>query len=134
MSQINVIGKTKSNLADGKKWFAYSGLVSGDVSVPSTIELINIPNTGLRDAYVKIQPSYAQAVSTAGGEHLGILVKINDQEIFKSHSLVVSSAGSLSETIELFIPYQSKLEILSLNTSGNNTQERGVAVTGWFFG
>ena len=132
MSQINVVGKTKFNLSDGSKWFAYSGIAFGDVSVPATIELINIPNTGLRDAYVKIQPFYGQEVSSTSGQQLGIVVKINDIEVFKSQNLTY--AINDHNAYEFFVPYQSKLEILSLNTSSNNTQERGVSVVGWFFG
>ena len=131
MSQINVVGKTKFNLGEDK-WFANSGLVFGGVSVPATIELLNIPNTGLRNAYVKIQPFYGKPVSTSGGSSLGILIKINDIEIVKSQ--IESEITRNREAIELFIPYQSKLEIISLNTSANNTQERGVSVLGWLFG
>ena len=83
MSQQNVIGKTKYNLGEDK-WFANSGLTSGDVSAPATIELINIPNTGLRNAYVKIQAFYGKPIDVGEADHLGILVKINDTEIIKS--------------------------------------------------
>jgi len=133
MSQLNVVGKSKYKLADGSKWFANSGIIVGDVSVPATIELINIPNTGLRDAYVKILPFYGKVVSTTAGNGLGIIVKINDIEVVKIQDYNFQ-LGSQVSFIELFIPYQSKLEIISLNASANNTQERGVSVLGWFFG
>jgi len=133
MSQINVVGKTKFNLSDGSKWCAYSGIAFGDVSVPATIELINIPNTGLRLAYVKIQPYFAKPQNVASGNGLGIIVKINDIEVIKAQ-MDDANYDANSYQLELFIPYQSKLEIISLNTSANNTQERGVTVLGWFFG
>lgn len=132
MSQLNVVGKSKYKLSDGSKWFAYSGIVSGDLSVPATIELINIPNTGLRDAYVKIQPCYGQPATASTNNGIGIIVKINDIEVIKSQP--PNAAEQNHDIWELFIPYQSKLEIISLNTSANNTQERGVSVMGWFFG
>ena len=131
MSQINVVGKTKFNLGEDK-WFANSGPIVGDVSVPSTIELINIPNTGLRNAYVKIIPFYGKPVSVASGNGLGIIVKINDIEVIKAQMDDSNDDNRLQ--FEQFIPYQSKLEIISLNTSANNTQERGVSILGWFFG
>tara|TARA_Y100001951_G_C11244053_1_gene242290 strand:+ start:521 stop:916 length:396 start_codon:yes stop_codon:yes gene_type:complete len=131
MSQINVVGKTKFNLGEDK-WFANSGVIVGDVSVPATIELINIPNTGLRNAYVKIKPFYGKEVNYSQGNQLGIIVKINDIEIIKTQNEYESRIET--QTFELFIPYQSKLEIISLNTSANNTQERGVSVLGWLFG
>lgn len=131
MSQINVVGKTKFNLGKDK-WFANSGLIVGDVSVPATIELINIPNTGLQNAYVKIQPFYGKPASASSGNGLGILIKINDIEIIKSQRDGDNNVDPFQ--FELFIPYQSKLEIISLNTSANNTQERGVTLLGWLFG
>jgi len=132
MSQQNVVGKTKYNLGENK-WFAYSGLVVGDVSVPASVELINIPNTGLRNAFVKIKSVLSQPVSTAANAALGISVLINDIEVINSQAY--SSHAELREPQwELFIPYQSKFVINSLNTSGNNTMERGVVVLGWYFG
>jgi len=134
MSQLNVVGKSKYKLSDGSKWFAYSGIIVGDVSAPASIELINIPNSGLRDAYVKIQPSYGKPASTSGGNALGIIVKINDIEVIKFQDYEPEHNQGAPIEFSLFIPYQSKLEIISLNTSANNTQERGVTVLGWFFG
>ena len=127
---MTLIGKVKNNLSNGNSWFAYSGLVVGGVSAPSTIELLNIPNTGLRDSWVKIQAFYGKPVSATSGEGLGFMLKLYDQEILKTQVHV--STNTYQETFELFIPYQSKLEIISLNSSGNNTQERGVNVLGWF--
>jgi len=132
MSQLNVVGTSKYNLGEDK-WFANSGLIVGDVSAPASIELINIPNTGLRNAYVKIQAFYGKPVAVGEAEHLGILIKINDIEIIKSQPRKYENNFD-GQTFELFIPYQSKLEIISLNTSANNTQERGVSVLGWLFG
>jgi hypothetical protein len=50
---INV-GQVSHFLSDGSRFYAYSGIVQGDVSVPATITLIDIPNTGLKDSFVKI--------------------------------------------------------------------------------
>jgi len=127
---MTLIGKVKNNLSNGNSWFAYSGLVVGDVSAPASIELLNIPKTGLRDSWVKIQPCYGQPNSTSGNTALGIIIKINDEEIVKSQP--PNSPSQPHNIWELFIPYQSKLEIISLNTSANNTQERGVIVVGWY--
>jgi len=127
---MTIIGKVKNNLSNGNSWFAYSGLVVGDVSVPASIQLLHIPKTGLRDSWVKIQPFYGKPVSASSGNGLGVLVKINDEEIIKSQRDGDNNVDPFE--FELFIPYQSKLEILSLNTSANNTQERGVNVVGWY--
>jgi len=129
---MTLIGKVKNNLSNGNSWFAYSGIVFGGVSVPASIELLNIPKTGLRDCWVKIQPFYGKPASTSGGSALGILVKINDEEIIKFQDYEPEHNQGAPIVFELFIPYQSKLEILSLNTSANNTQERGVNVLGWY--
>jgi len=72
---------------------------------------------------------YGKPASTSAGNGLGILVKINDEEIIKSQAVTQEFRDA---SFELFIPYQSKLEIISLNTSANNTQERGVNVLGWY--
>jgi len=128
---MTLIGKVKNTLSNGNSWFAYSGYVVGDVSAPASIELLNIPNTGLRDSWVKIQPFYGLEQSTTAGQQLGFMVKINDETIVKSQTHFTSPNDN-GGIVELFIPYQSKLEIISLNTSANNTQERGVNVVGWY--
>ena len=119
-------------LSTGNKWNSYSGVTFGDVSVPATIQLIFIPNTGLKDSYVKIQPFFGQNVSTAAAMSVGILVKIDDVEIIKAQDRDADSQQMNSNGFDLFVPRQSKLEILSLNTSGNNTQERGVNILGYY--
>lgn len=118
-------------LSTGDKFYAYSGVIQGDVSVPSTIQLVLIPNSGLKDTYLRIQPFYGLPVSVASGNGLGISVKLNDVEIINDQANrhdYVSDHGSY----DLFIPRQSKVEIISLNTSANNTQNRGVNAIGYY--
>jgi len=110
------------------KFFVYSGVVQGDVSVPASISLINIDDIGTRDCMIKILPFYGQPNSGAGNTALGIEIKINDVSIYNSQR--VDPDNSREWPSEFFIPRQSRLEIISLNTSGNNTQNRGVNVTG----
>ena len=117
-------------LSGGDKYYSYSGVVFGDVSVPATIGLILIPNTGLRDSLVQIQPFYANEVSSSSGDQLGIIVKLDDVEIIKQSPRGISD--DRNEQTNIFVPRQSKLEILSSNTSGNNTQERGCNIIGYY--
>ena len=117
-------------LSTGDKYYSYSGVIQGDVSVPATIQLIFIPNTGLRDSLVQIQPFYANEVSSSSGDQLGIIVKLDDVEIIKQSPRGISD--DRNEQTNIFVPRQSKLEILSSNTSGNNTQERGCNIIGYY--
>ena len=119
-------------LSGGDKYYSYSGEVFGDVSVPATIQLIFIPNTGLRDSMVVVHPFYGDPASRSNEQQLGTKVKLNDVTIFNSQRAADNNYGSVENTINLFIPRQSKLEIISLNTSGNNTQLRGVTVIGYY--
>ena len=120
-------------LSGGDKWYSYSGVLVGDVSVPATISMILISNTGLKDSYVKLQPYYAKPVSTAVDTQLGLIISLDDTEIYKSQAKDGASRRvDRNDSIDLFIPRQSKLEIISMNTSGNNTQERGVNLIGYY--
>jgi len=119
-------------LSGGNKWYSYSGIVFGDVTAPATITMINIPNTGLKDSYVQIQPFFATPVSASAGNSLGLQIQLNDVTILKQAYKDDSDSLDNNNTIILFLPRQSKLEILSLNTAGNNTQERGVNVLGYY--
>lgn len=121
-------------LSTGDKYYSYSGSVSGDVSVPASIQLILIPNTGLRDSLIQINPYFGQPVTASANTGLGIEVKLNDTTIYKAQAEEQTARQEqiVSNTIPLFIPRQSKLEIISLNTSGNNTQERGCNVIGYY--
>lgn len=129
---------TQQLLSDGKKWFAYSGKQVGDVSVPATIELINIPNTGLYDSYVCIEPIFGTLVSNALGSSLGIEVVIDDIIVVTCDQFSVTNWGgtqlSTNQMLKytLFVPRQSELKIISLNTSANNTQERGCNLIGYY--
>jgi hypothetical protein len=117
-------------LSSGDKWYSYSGSVIGDVSVPSSIQLNFIPNTGLRDSLVQITPFAGQPVTASANTGLGIEIKLDDVTIYKSQA--ERYWDFIDSPISLFIPRQSKLEIISLNTSGNNTQERGCALIGYY--
>ena len=120
-------------LSGGDKWFSYSGEIFGDVSAPATINMILIPNTGLRDSYVKIEPNYGREVSTGNFDQLGIKVNLNDVTIVnsqRSYDSGLSRDGPFE--FNLFIPRQSKLEVISLNTSGNNTQIRSCNIIGYY--
>ncbi len=117
-------------LSVGDKWYSYSGEVFGDVSAPASIQLILMPNTGLKDSYVKIQPYYGQPNSGAGNTALGIEVKLDDVSIYNSQRVDPDNAREWPP--EFFIPRQSKLEVISLNTSGNNTQKRGCNLIGYY--
>ena len=117
-------------LSGGDKYYAYSGNVQGDVSVPAQISLIFIPNTGLRDSYVQIMPFYGSLVSGTAIEALGIEIKLDDVIIVNSHNYQNPQSGI--EEFKLFIPRQSKLQISSVNTSGNNSQTRGANLIGYY--
>ena len=128
-------------LSGGDKWFSYSGVVFGDVSVPASIQLINIPNTGLRDSIVQIQPYFGTIVNPAYAidAALGVEIKLNDVTVLKFEQFSLTNWGGAQLTsnesinnYSLFIPRQSKLEIISLNSTQNNTQERGCNLTGYY--
>jgi len=119
-------------LSGGDKWYSYSGIVFGDVSVPASISMVLIPNTGLRDSYIQIQPFFATPVSASAGNSLGLEIQIDNTTILKQAYKDDTDSLDSNNTIILFVPRQSKLEILSLNTSGNNTQERGVNLLGYY--
>lgn len=120
-------------LSTGNKWYSYSGVTFGDVTVPATIQLIFIPNTGLKDSLVQIQSYTGQPATASTNNALGIIVKIDDIEIVKSQPTNASNpAIGDYNPITLFIPRQSKLEIISINTSSNNTQERGCNIIGYY--
>ena len=122
---------TQQLLSDGDRWFAYSGTVQGDVTVPATVSLITIANTGLRDSLIYIHPFEGQPIGAGGLEALGTAVNIDDIEVWNNQRFDPNDAYANTE-ICLMIPRQSKLEILSLNTSTNNTQNRGANVIGYF--
>jgi hypothetical protein len=116
-------------LSGGDKYYSYSGILFGDVSVPATIPMITIDNTGLRDSYVKISPFFGLEVASGSGDQLGISVKLDDVEIINRQNFYYSSDDG---HLELFMPRNSKLEILSLNSTNNNTQTRGVTLIGYY--
>ena len=121
-------------LSGGDKWFSYSGEVFGDVSVPATIPLITIDNTGLKDSYIVVQPYFGAAASTANGMILGLTIKIDSVVVVNTQGTQgnVISNDVLNETFNLFVPRNSKLEIIIRNTTDNNTQIRGANVIGYY--
>jgi len=125
-------GKGFKTLANGRQWYSYSGIVQGGPTIPGFVDLVDILSTGLKDSFVKIQPSYGRTVSTSGGGALGILVLIDDVEIIDNQNYEPSRTGDRPETIELFVPRQSKLTVKSINTAANTLQDRGVVILGWY--
>ena len=121
-------------LSGGDKWYSYSGEIFGDVSVPTSISMILIPNTGLRDSYIELYPFYSDLISGTAASALGIQVKLNDTVILKSKQYYGGNQAIQqdSELVNLFIPRQSKLEVISMNTTGNNTQIRGANLIGYY--
>lgn len=127
--QTGLVGK---ELAKGTKWYAYSGVQVGDVSVPASITLIDTTQT-LKNSYVQITAYFGQPVGFGSLGALGIEVQLDGVTVIKNQPDDSSQAyGTNVMTWNLFVPRQSTLTILSLNTSANNTQERGVNVLGWF--
>jgi hypothetical protein len=125
---INPVRSTILSRVGEHKFFCYSGVVVGDVTVPATISLISVADTG-QDSHMEIYPFYAQPITSSTNNALGFIVKINDVEIIKEQ---VGNAGNYrgNDTWSVFVPRQSKLEIISLNTAANNTQERGCNIVG----
>ena len=122
-------------LSGGDKYYSYSGVLFGDVSVPATISMISIPNTGLKDSLVIIEPYYGVSVSQGADSGLGIEVKLDDVTVIKQQAYRYGASGDDTSSLrefKLFIPRQSKLEIISLNTTANNTQTRGVNLLGYY--
>ena len=121
-------------LSGGDKWYSYSGEVFGDVSAPATIPMITIDNTGLRDSYVGVFPFYSTVVSGTAANALGIQIKLDGVVILHSKQYYGGSQAIQqdSELVNLFIPRNSKLEIISMNSSGNNTQIRGCNIIGYY--
>jgi len=117
-------------LSGGDKYYSYSGIIFGDVSVPASISMITIDNTGLKDSYVKVLPYYGQPQSGAGNTALGIEIKLDNISIYNSQRVDPDNAREWPP--EFFAPRNSKLEIISLNTSQNNTQTRGVNLIGYY--
>ena len=122
-------------LSGGDKYYSYSGIVFGDVSAPATISMILIPNTGLRDSLVQIEPFFGVPVVDTAGNGLGIEIKLDNVTIYKSQTQRANigyRGMQIENNTQIFVPRQSKLEVISLNTSGNNTQERGCTLIGYY--
>jgi len=125
-------GQASYNLKSGRQWYAYSGVVQGGPTIPAFVTLIDILSTGLKDCFVKIQPSYGKIISTTDAQVLGLLILIDDVEIINNQHYEGSWRTVSEPTIELFVPRQSRLTVKSINTADNTLQERGVTVLGWY--
>lgn len=120
-------------LSSGDKYYQYSGPLFGDVSLPATIQLILIENTGLRDSYVEILPYHGQPVATGVNDGIGLRINMDDVTIYEDKSRSnYNNSPSVDNTIKLFVPRQSKLEVVSINTDNNNTQTRGANLIGYY--
>jgi len=125
-------------LSVGNKWFSYSGEVFGDVSAPATIPMITIDNTGLRDSLITVDPYFGTPISNDLNTSLGIEIKLDGVVVYTADEFISPTSQSnfnLSTSkidTALFIPRNSKLEIISLNTTANNTQIRGCNVLGYY--
>jgi len=118
-------------LSNGDRWYSYSGLVFGDATLPATVELVRIPNVGLRDSLVKIQPFFGLPPSVSPNEGLGIQIYVDDTIVYEFKP-PDPYYRNIQNPIDLFVPRQTELLILSLNTSGNNGQARGCTVLGYY--
>ena len=118
-------------LSGGDKYYSYSGQVFGDVSAPATIPMVTIDNTGLRDSLIEVQAYFGRPIGLGVNDTLGILIKLDDVEIYRSQGSDYRPPA-YNDQVRLFAPRNSKLEIISLNTSANNTQTRGVNLIGYY--
>jgi len=127
-----MVGPTVSQqaLESGGKWFAYSGSVAGDVTVPAAVDLITIQNSGLVDWFVKVFPFFGVPIATGPASALGLEIILDGVTIVKSQPDTPQDYDR-PDLLELFIPRQSVLEVKSINTAANNDQERGVALLAW---
>jgi len=124
------VGEAYATLSGRRRWYAYSGVVFGPVGAPTLITLVNIPNVGLKDSFIKILPYYGAPASILAGTGLGIEVSIDGISVLRSQADSIGSSSPLPSSYDLFIPRGSALLIESRNTLGNNTQDRGVIVLG----
>ena len=95
-------------LSGGDKWYSYSGIIFGDVTAPASIQMVLIPNTGLRDSYVKISPFFGLEVASGSGDQLGISVKVDDVEIINRQNFYYSSDDG---HMEIFVPRNIKFKL-----------------------
>ena len=95
--------------------------------------MITIDNTGLRDSLIQIQPYFGQLVNTSNNEGLGIEIKLDNVTIFKNQIYQATiRSNQIENQLQFFAPRNSKLEVISNNTTGNNTQTRGVTLIGYY--
>ena len=129
MNSIN-FGESLSTF-DAERWYAYSGILQGDVALPATISLVDIPDTGLNNSFVKVTASYGFTSQLGVSDTLGIEIKIDGITVFKSQGNDYRPTVSRTP-VELFVPKSSRFQVISLNTANNNSQERACTVLGWY--
>ena len=111
---------------DGQTIYGASGVLVGDVTLPATIPLLSF-NVGRRDDQVTLYFYTGPAIDTT--DPLGWQVDVNDHTVLKiqgNTSTNAYQAGGWS----MIWPAESKVSVLSLNTTNNNTQERGCYFVG----
>ena len=86
---------------------------------------------GLKNGFVKFQASYGRPNGVALTDTLGISILIDGIQIYRSQGTDYRPPASRTP-IELFVPKQSRIEVISLNTSNNNTQDRACTILGWY--
>lgn len=124
------IGPARQQL-DSERYYAFSGLLQAGAAQPATLTLIDIPDTGLRNSIVQIQPFFGLPVTTAANEGLGTQILIDDVIVFEQKS-PDPFYRDIQSIIQIPVPKNSKLTVLSLNTNGNSTQSRGANLIGYY--
>lgn len=124
MSNLNniALGLGKREYSDGSGYYAQSGLKQGDISLPATITLLDF-QTGLNDAEGVLTAGFSLPAVTTFQEGLGIQVLMDGNIVYEFKS-PDGFYRNIPNGINLFIPRQVQLTVLSLNTSGNNSQSR----------
>ena len=89
-------------LSGGDKYYSYSGIIFGDVSAPATIQMVFIPNTGLKDSLIMIEPYYGVPVSTTSGSALGIEVKLDNVTVIKQQANRYGASGDDTSSLREF--------------------------------
>jgi len=123
------LGQGFKNLKDGRKFYAYSGMVTGGPTLPVTVDLLNF-KTGLKDSYVRLWPVYGQPIDDGAGGALGLSIALGGQQVIDAQRY--DSNDARESSIELFIPTKTQVLIQSLNTNGNTLQARGIIMLGWY--
>lgn len=87
---------------------------------------------------MQIQPFFGRPINaTNTNVALGLQIKLDDVTIYRQggedgQSGLHEQFMRVQNLVTLFIPRQSKLEVISLNTTDNNTQIRGANLIGYY--